>query len=866
MKGVNKNTNNKTSEVYGEEVEESTIVRNIYTAEAPRDAGPLLLLSVVYSGDVGKALLKLYDPSAGKIVYWYDNTGHKPYCLTDVPPEELASNYTRILEHRGFDHIEVVEKYDALLDKKVAMTKIVARDPLSIGGARDSIRNFLLRSWEAKIRYHLCYIYDRELIPGFFYKIEGGKLKPMSFPLKKDLKDLARKLYGHDELLFKESLTWLAIMNAPIPDIRRIALDIEVYSPTPNTIPNPSEALQKVIAVALSSSDGVHKVLLLERKDIKSEKIRKINSAEVVYFEDEKELIKTVFKIISTYPLVLTFNGDNFDLNYLYHRALKLGFRREEIPIVLARNFAMVIPGVHIDLYRFFENHAMRIYAFKNKYRDARTLDAIATALLGIGKIQLEKPITKLDYRELAEYCFRDADITLKLTTFGNNLFIKLLILLMRISKLPAEDLTRSGVSNWIKNMIYFEHRKRGYLIPEPEDIRKLKGQTTTKAIIKGKKYLGAIVIDPLPGIFFNVVVVDFASLYPSVVKKWNLSYETLNCPHEECKSNKVPGLPYWVCTKKRGLSSMIIGFLRDFRVEIYKPLSKDSRLSKEEKETYETIQLALKVFINASYGVFGADTFPLYCPPVAESTTALGRYAISNTIRKANEMGLVVLYGDTDSLFLWNPSSDKVSELLSWAHNELGIDLDIDKEYRYVAFSGRKKNYLGVLKDNSLDVKGLVGKKRHTPEFIKELFNEVSKTLTGVYTIEDLEKAKNTLREITRQSVLKLRRRKYPLDKLAFRVALTKELTEYTKTTPQHVKAARLLQKYGFHIEAGEIINFVKIKGSLNVKPVQLARIDEIDSEKYFSYIETTLRQVLEAIGVNFDEILGESQIDSFF
>jgi len=442
---------------------------------------------------------------------------------------------------------------------------------------------------------------------------------------------------------------------------------------------------------------------------------------------------------------------------------------------------------------------------------------------------------------------------------------LKLIILMMRISKLPIEDLTRSGVSNWIKSMMYFMHRQKGYLIPEPDEIKRVKGKVSTKAIIKGKKYLGAIVIDPLPGVFFNVVVVDFASLYPSVVKRWNLSYETVNCPHEECKENKIPGLPHWVCKKHRGLSSLATMFLRDFRVEIYKPLSKRKDLDPKQREVYDTIQLALKVFINASYGVFGAETFPLYCPPVAESTTALGRYAISKTIKKAIEMGLAILYGDTDSLFLWNPPKEKVEELLNWVKSNLGIDLDIDKVYRYVAFSSRKKNYLGILEDGRLDIKGLVGKKRHTPEFLKKLFLDISMALSEIKTTEDFNEIKNKIREITRNSIIKLKNKEYSLDDLAFKVALTKNLNEYTKNTPQHVKAAKMLLHYNYRIEAGSIISFVKTKGSVGVKPVQLARIDEIDEEKYFSHLETTLSQVLEAIGLSLDEIAGRKHLESF-
>jgi len=832
--------------------------------ETPNETGPCLLLSVTYSGEKRRALVKLYDPSSGKIYFWYDNTGHKPYCLTDLSPEDIISKYPKVVSHKGFDHLERVVKYDALSDKKVLMTKVVALDPLSIGGSRGSIRDLLPKAWEAKIKYHHCYIYDRGLVPCMYYRVENGKLVRVEFKLPNNLVELVDKLYGLRGLK-EEALEWVKLLHAPIPEMRMVAMDIEVYSPVPNRIPNPKEASYRVIAVAFSSNDGLKEVLLLKRKELKGEPPKELPSGvKLRLYDREEDLLTEVFKVLESYPIVLTFNGDNFDLNYLYHRALKLGFDRRKIPITLTSDAALLHVGIHIDLYKFFENHAMQVYAFKNKYREVKTLESISQALLGVGKVKLERPISELGYEELAEYCFRDADLTLKLAQYNNNTTINLIIMLSRISKLPIEDLTRSGISNWVRNMLYFEHRRKGYLIPNPEDLLERKGVISTKAIIKGKKYMGAIVINPLPGIFFDVVVLDFASLYPSVIKRWNLSYETVRCPHEECKDNIVPGTTHWVCKKNRGLMSTIVGFLRDFRVSVYKPLSKKEPRG-DLKLFYEVVQQALKVFINASYGVFGSSNFPLYCPPVAESTAALGRYAILKTIKRAYELGLMVIYGDTDSVFLWRPERGKMEELLSWSERELGIDLDVDKVYRLVAFSGRKKNYLGIFKEGGIDVKGLVGKKRNTPEFIKGLFNEISSIIMKAKDISSLEEAISEIGEVTRKSYLKLKSKAYSLDELAFKVALTKPLSEYVKNTPQHVKAAKQLERYGIKVEAGDIISFVKVRSSLGVKPVQLARIDEVDEEKYLSHIETTCRQVLEALGIDFDKILGVSSMDSF-
>ncbi|RLE50553.1 MAG: DNA-directed DNA polymerase I [Candidatus Methanomethylicota archaeon] len=848
-----------------EEVEEVEVIEAIpFEVEQPINTGPCILLSVSYDGSKGKALCKLYDPENNKVYFWYDNTGHKPYCLSDLPPDRIKR--LPVVTHPGYRHVEVIEKYDPLSDRVVRMSKIIAEDPLSIGGGPKSIRDLLPKAWEARIRYHNCYIYDRQLIPGLFYKIENGDLKFIPYEVPSEIKNEILKHFKDEPKEVKDILEeWLPLFLCPAPNIPRLAIDIEVYTPQPDRIPEPSEANYPVICVAFASSDGLKKVFLLKRSGLEfGSKSALPSDVELVFFDNERQLIIETFKLMTSYPIVLTFNGDKFDLRYLRYRASKLGIPRREIPIILGRQSSHIVTGVHIDLYRLFANKSVQVYAFSNKYKDV-TLDAIAHALLGISKIPIDRLIAELTYFELAAYCFRDAEITLQLTTFDEDLVLKLIILLMRISKLSMEDVTRQGVSGWIKNMLYFEHRKRNYLIPEREDILAIKGRAVTRAIIKGKKYMGAIVIEPKPGAFFNVTVLDFASLYPSVLYRWNLSYETINCPHKECRENKIPNLPHWICKKRLGLTSTIIGILRNIRVYWFKPKSKDKSLDEATRSWYSVVQRGLKVILNASYGVMGNEVFPLYCPPVAESTTALGRYIISKAIEKAREMGLEVIYGDTDSIFLHNPTQEQIRELVEWAKNKFRIDLDVDKIYRYVTFSGLKKNYLGVFDDGSVDIKGLVGKKRNTPEFLKTAFNNVVKVLSEVKSPEDFERAKEKIRAIAQECYRKLREHKLSLDELAFRVKLSKPLNQYVKTTPQHVKAARLLERYGKKLGAGDIISYVKVKGEIGVKPVQLARIDEIDINKYLGHMETTFRQVLEAIGINFDEILGVTSLDLF-
>jgi DNA polymerase, archaea type len=585
----------------------------------------------------------------------------------------------------------------------------------------------------------------------------------------------------------------------------------------------------------------------------------------IEYVDSEEQLIRTIFNILWEYPFILTFNGDDFDLRYLMHRATNLGFQKYEIPIEVGKRNCLLKYGVHIDLYKFFYNRSIQIYAFSNRYRDV-TLDDVGTALINLEKVKLEKTFAELTYTELAQYCFRDSEITYKLTSFEDDSAMKLILVLARISSMPMEDVSRQGVSRWIRNFMHREHRRRNMLIPNAEDILSKKGKTATTAIIKGKKYKGAIVVEPTPGVHFNVSVMDFPSLYPSIIKVWNLGYQSILCPHAECRSNRVPDTPHWVCTKQRALESLLIGSLRDLRVRWYKSRSKDKTLSAELRSWYSITQGALKVILNASYGVFGADSFDLYCPPVAEATAAIGRHSITQILNRAETIGIQVLYGDTDSLFLKNPSKEQVEDLAHWTEHELKMGIDVDKVYRYAVFSSRKKNYLGVLEDGTVDVKGLTGKKKHIPIFIKNAFNEMKDRLAKVKNPAEFEKAKKDIAEIVRERYLRLKRREWEnMSELAFHVVLGEELEHYTKTTPQHVKAAKILEEHGVELRAGDLISFVKVTREPHVKPVELASKNEVDVDKYVAYLHSTFDQVLDALGLSFDEIIGLTKLERF-
>jgi len=852
-----------------------------------------ILLTVEYDGTLNKAYAKFYDINDHKIKFWIDNTDHKPYCYHKLSKSELEKNI-KLMTFEGFDKIETKRIYDLLSDKEIEISKIYGKTPSDVAGSRsENIKNILEGAWEANIRYHHNYIYDRKLIPGLLYKIENGNIVLIESNLDSILIKKFEEIYKDEKDDFKNvSMEYLKLFSCEIPDVRRVAVDIEVDVPENGKIPNPKLAKQKIISVAFSASDGLKRVHILWSKNLKlGNKPQEFPSdAEIIFFTNEKELIMESFRVIWEYPMVVTFNGDNFDLNYLFHRANNLKIPKELNPIQLTTSGTGMVTthaylryGVHLELYQIFSNRSIKGYAFGGAYENS-SLDEISKVFLGEQKIRHsdgenkgEKysaiDIANLDLYNLAYYNLMDSILTLKLTQFNDNSLWNLIVYLMRITKLPLQDLIRHQISFWIRNLFFYEHRTKNYLIPRQSELKELKKGGFAKSIIEGKGFQGAYVIPPEPGIHFNVVVTDFSSLYPSIIKTRNLSYETINCNHKECSSNFLPETPYYVCTKKIGIFALIVGVLRDIRVKWFKPLSLDKNLSEQQRSFAKIIQSALKVFINGSYGVFGSEDFPLFCLPVAEATTAIGRFAIKETIQKANSLKVKVLYGDTDSVFLDNPKREHIQELIKWSKDYLKIDLEEEKTYQLLALSQRKKNYVGIYKDTkSIDVKGMMGKKSNTPPFIMKAFENAIEILKDIHNIDEFNKQKPKLINLIKQSLKNIgkpvEKGGYPIEDYAISVILKKKIENYKKNEPQHVKAAKLALKYNSNLsfDSGDYIEFVKTKTPEGVKPLGFVKIDEIDVEKYKELFKGTFEQLLDALGITFNEIEGVKKIDAFF
>jgi len=431
-----------------------------------------------------------------------------------------------------------------------------------------------------------------------------------------------------------------------------------------------------------------------------------------------------------------------------------------------------------------------------------------------------------------------------------------LAFLLSRIANLPLPmAVTNRQVSTWIRSILHFHLRKKNIMIPRSVELRK--GETA-------QSVPGALTFQPKTGTYFNTTVLDFESLYPSIIDSYNLSYETVDCSHQECGGNRVPGTNHYVCMRKRGIYSVLIGALKDLRIYWFKPLSKDSSVSAEERRLAEAASRLLKLILVSSYGVT-VRIHGLAQPALAESITAYGRYALKESWDLAEQSGLKPLYGDTDSLFLDSPTDEQVRWLIGTVKEKLRLDLAVDKVYSVCVLPRAMKAYFGIRKDGTPDVKGLTAIKSNSPPFIQKVFMDCVKQLANVKNWTEFERAKQSIPKVVDSAIADLRSGKVPLRELEYTVRLHFDPSERPvedEALHQPYQCAVQLMSRGKEVHRGEVVSFVKVKPfnfggkTFTVKPTEMVKdFREVNANDYVRNLTTAFSQTFKPMNISFKE-----------
>jgi len=379
-----------------------------------------------------------------------------------------------------------------------------------------------------------------------------------------------------------------------------------------------------------------------------------------------------------------------------------------------------------------------------------------------IRKMDLDKKLLKPYFSEgpetrgkIAEYCSMDCAVVLhlllKLCTIQN------LVEMSKVTLTPLNDLLSRGQQNKVfKQIVWYAHRDN-YVINDP-----LQGPV--------ESYKGAKVLDPVTGYHRDpITVLDFASLYPSIMMTHNLCFSTwIQDPQvlesiTDAEAGKVKKVTttlgtYYFWQGKEGILPKILNTLLSARKQVKKQMAQES--DPFQKSLLNGKQLALKLSANAVYGFCGTGNEGMYpCMAVSDATTCYGREMISTLKRAIEEQfsGSQVIYGDTDSVMVKFklPSLDRtnledstkqallIKEAFQFGYETVAlaktlfsgrIELTMEKVfYGYISLT--KKRYAGLMFENETDTghvkeSGVQSVRRDSALFLARTFSDVIRLL----------------------------------------------------------------------------------------------------------------------------------------
>ncbi len=693
--------------------------------------------------------------------------------------------------------------------REVSALRIETCIPEYVREYREAVKKIpgIIDVLEADIRFAMRYLIDNDILPCTWHRfkvVERGK--PRNYRVDEE--------YEVVEVLD-------CVDRIEIPKLRVLAFDIEVYNPrgTPKPVRDP------VIIIAIKTDRGDVELFTAEGKD-------------------DRKPIKEFIEFVQSYDpdIIVGYNSNRFDWPYLLERCKYLGIKLDVSRVVGVEPRPSVyghisVPGrLNVDLYDFAEE----IPEVKVK-----SLEEVAE-FLGVMK---KSERINIPWYEIHRY-WDDEKLRPKLLAYAKDDVVatygiaeKLLpfgIQLSSITGLPLDQVMSASVGFRLEWYLIRVAYRYGELVPN-------------RIEREAESYRGAIVLEPLRGVHENVAVLDFSAMYPSIMMKYNVGPDTLvrdESDRLEYGCYEAPEVGHKFRKEPPGFFKTVLETLVSTRKRVREEMKRYPPDSVEYKLLDER-QRALKILANATYGYMGWAGARWYCRECAEAVTAWGRQTIRRAIEIAHSLGLKVIYGDTDSLFVvYEPG--KVEKFLKMVERELGLEIKIDKVYRRVFFTEAKKRYIGLTEDGRIDVVGFEAVRGDWAEIAKEMQEKVAeivlKTMDHRKAVEFVRRELERIRDEVEKGVA-------PIEKFVIWKTLTKPITAYEVEAP-HVTAAKIMIRQGYKVEVGDKIGYVIVKGSGKIseraRPYFMVDVRDIDLDYYIDHqIVPAVLRVLEYFGV---------------
>lgn len=421
---------------------------------------------------------------------------------------------------------------------------------------------------------------------------------------------------------------------------------------------------------------------------------------------------------------------------------------------------------------------------------------------------------------------------------------VQLLALTKQLTNLAGNSWSRTlngGRAERNEYILLHEFHRKKYICPDKISAWEKKALKSAKdegeAPTKKEKFKGGLVFEPKRGLWDRyILVMDFNSLYPSIIQEFNIDFTTVDRSDAGlAEGDQVPEIPSSDITQ--GVLPHLIATLVNRRRQV-KGLMKDKNAPALKLLQWNIKQQALKLTANSMYGCLGFENSRFYARPLAALTTFKGREILTTTRELAESMSLDVIYGDTDSVMI-NTNCVDYSEALrignefKRAVNEKYklLEIDIDGVFQRMLLLQKKKYAALLVSDSgktSTEIKGLDMKRREYCQLSKNVSSYVlGQILSGEATETVVEK----IHEYLEQVATDVQGGKIPLEDYVIYKRLGKHPKDYPDAQSQpHVQVALRMLAKNESARSGDVIPYVFCVG-----PQQAAESKATQAERAF-------------------------------
>jgi len=503
---------------------------------------------------------------------------------------------------------------------------------------------------------------------------------------------------------------------------------------------------------------------------------------------DEKDIIQNFINIVCQLdPDVITgYNIIFYDLPKIAERAFHY-----KIPVKIGRDFSAMWEKDEIWHINGRVIADAWLHTKKIKAPRRETLNYVSKKFLNEEKMDVNPKAIDDEWKEskekVIEYCLKDAELAFKMLKY-----IKIIdknVALATAAQLPLAIVFQDRTSALADALLIPMADKNHIAVP------------CTNRSEAEEKIEGAYVKDPEAGLYKWVIIWDFKSTYPSIMRKYNLCLTTYAPGIGEITTPT--GAQFLTPDIRQGMVPKIMEKLLGDRNNFKKCL-KDAKAKKEPQNVidfWDDLQYSTKVLMNAFYGLFTSSFYRFTNRAIGESITAYARENIKAVISGLESKGYKVIYSDTDSIFITSPyenldESVKVGKQISEEFSMGGLELDFEKVLSRWFTHGKKKRYYGHIAwpEEGEYIRGYEMRRKDSFDALTDNLENMFKDIMNDKPLEAVK--------IARQVITDCKKGNIPLDKLVISKSCRPE-NEYANpdSLPQ-VQCSRKLKDLG-HIVA---------------------------------------------------------------